>query len=100
MRDTDGNNISNLKKVISGTQHVDHSPSPDSRRERPQQNKFRNDYDSENDDQYDSRNNRKPVNKYAQEQSYTPSPHKKGGIGSFTGRNSHLADHEIEAKKR
>jgi hypothetical protein len=105
LRDNNGNNIGNLKKVANGSVAVDHSPSPIANRKYA--NKFRQDDDNDSDyDDYNRGNNRrrdddrKPLyNKYAQEAQHVSVSPKKG-IGSFTNINSHMPDHEREAKRR
>ncbi len=102
LKDNNGNNISNLKKVANGSVEVDHSASPVGRK---YNNKYRQEDDYDSEDNYNRSNNRrrdddrKPANKYAQEAQHASVSPKKG-IGSFTNINNHMPDSEREAKRR
>lgn len=126
MRDNDGNNVANLKKVIAGEVEVDHSPSPKAKRKPA---KFRpDDYDDDdNYNQYSNKNNYRddrdrPENNYRNNRdddysnnnnggnkgrgrNYAPdevvySPPKKTGYGSFTNAANNISDYDREMKMR
>lgn len=122
LKDNDGNNVANLKKVIAGEVEVDHSPSPKAKRKPPN---FRPDYDD--DDNYNAysnknnhrddrdsnrRNNRDRDDDYSNNsnnkgrgRNYAPdevvySPAKKTGYGSFTNAANNISDYDREVKMR
>lgn len=68
LKDTQGNDVANLKKVLTGVIEVDHSPSPNSKSKHMQQNR-RNNYDedlgfnSHGNQRNNNRNNRNSMNR-------------------------------------
>ena len=123
LKDNDGNNVANLKKVIAGEVEVDHSPSPKAKRKPPKfrpeeydeednynqysnkNNNYRDDrsdnnYRNNRDDNYPTNNNNKGRGKNYAPDEVVYTPPKKVGYGSFTNAANNISDYDREVKMR